>query len=61
MEAEAGGNIKGTISLKFEYSNPLYAIKATGYINPLAAKFMYLAPSAECAGPINEPSAVKGL
>ena len=28
---------------------------------PLAAEFMYLATSAECSGPINRPTTVKGL
>ena len=30
-------------------------------INPLTAKFIYLVPSAECARPINQHTAVKGL
>ena len=29
--------------------------------NPLAAEFIYLATSAECSEPINQPTAVKGL
>ena len=30
-------------------------------INPLTAEFIYLAPSAECSGPVNRPTSVKGL
>ena len=30
-------------------------------LNPLAAAFIYLATSTECAGPIKRPTAVKGL
>ena len=33
----------------------------TDHINILAAEFIYLASSAECTGPINQPTAVKEL
>ena len=31
------------------------------YINAVAVEFIYLATSAECAGPINPPTALKVL
>ena len=35
--------------------------QAVSAFNPLAAEFIYQATSAECSGPTNRPTAVKGL
>ena len=37
-----------------------FAVVYTKFINPLAAEFIYLVTSSECAGPINRSTAVKG-